>query len=143
MMRAIQRLRLRIRSLVRPGAVDRELDEELRYHLERLVDENHAPGRSPQDARHAAMRALGPVESRKEECRDARGLVLLSSVRQDVVYAFRAIRKAPGFTAVAILSLAFGIGANTPIFSFVNAVLLRPLPYPGSERLVVLRERPL
>ncbi len=135
--------RLRLRSLLRSGHIERELDEELRYHFERLVEENRAAGMSPQDARYAALRALGPVESRKEECRDARGLALLNSVRQDVVYAFRTMRKAPAFTAVAILSLAFGIGANTTIFSFVNAVLLRPLPYPGSERLVVLRERPL
>lgn len=144
MRRAIDKLWLRMRSLLRRETVERELDEELRYHFERLVEDNRAAGMSAEEARYAALRALGPVESSKEQCRDARGgVLLLESVWQDVIYACRALRKAPGFAVVAILSLAFGIGANTTIFSFVNAVLLRPLPYPGSERLVVLRERPL
>ena len=80
-------------------------------------------------------------EERKGEARHAPGLALVDSLRQDVTYALRALRKSPAFSAVAILSLALGIGANTTIFTFVNAVLLRPLPYPESERIVTLRER--
>ena len=139
-MRWIATLRLRLRSLFRSGQVEQELDEELRYHLDRLVDDYVAAGMPPADARYRALREMGAIEPRKEECRDARGLAVVDSLRQDVTYALRALRKSPGFSAVAILSLAFGIGANTTIFTFVNAVLLEPLPYPGSEKLVALHE---
>ena len=139
-MRWIQRLRLRLRSLFRSARVEQELDEELRYHVDRLVDDFLAAGLPPSEARHQALREMGAIEQRKEECRDARGLALVDSLRQDIGYALRALRKSPGFSAVAIVSLAIGIGANTTIFTFVNAVLLEPLPYPGSDRLVTLHE---
>src|SRR5207248_2899538 len=142
-MRWISKIRLRVRSLIQRSRVDRELGEELEYHLDELIDYYASTGMSPAEARYQALREMGPIELRKEECRDARGLAAIESVRQDVTYALRALRKSPGFTAVAILSLAISIGANTTIFTLVNSLLLTPLPFPGAERLVVLHEHKL
>jgi putative ABC transport system permease protein len=142
-MRGISKLRLRIRSLLRRDQVDRELDAELQYHVDRLADEYVGRGVSPRAARYMALRAMGAIEQRKEECRDARGITMIDILRQDATYALRSLRKNPAFTTVAILSLAIGIGVNTTIFALVHAILLRPLPYPDSNRLVILQEQPI
>jgi hypothetical protein len=132
-------VRLRLRSLVSGASVDRELDEELRYHLDRQVDANIARGMTPDAARIAALRVIGGIEQRKEECRDTRGISLIENLLRDVRLAVRQLRKQPGFTATAIVSLALGIGANTAIFQLLNALSLRTLPVRAPHELVEVR----
>jgi predicted permease len=129
---------LRLRSLFHRAQVEQELDEELRYHLDRQIEENIARGMTEDQARSAALRAIGGVERRKEECRDMRRVRLIEDLMQDVRYGLRTLRKSPGFTAVAVLSLALGIGANTAIFSVFDPIVIKSLPVKDPEQLVVL-----
>src|SRR5215510_3664576 len=118
--------------------MDQELDEEMRFHLEQDIEQNIRNGLTPEDARYAALRSFGGVDQSKEECRSARGVGFIDNVVRDVSYGARVLLKNYAFTIVVVLTLALGIGANTAIFSFANGILLRPLPYPQSDRLAVV-----
>jgi predicted permease len=127
-----------MRSLFRRERVEKELDEELQYHLERKIEELTAQGLPPAEARNAAIREMGGLEQRKEECRDARRVRWIEDLFRDVALGLRLLRKNPGFTAVVIIALALGIGANTALFSLFNQVLIRSLPVANPGELVIV-----
>src|SRR6185503_8684879 len=134
----LHRIKRRWRALFRKEELERELEEEMRFHLEREAAQNVRNGMNPDDAHYSALRSFGPMERSKEECRDARRVRLLEEFLQDVRYGKRLLLKNPAVTLIAIVTLALGIGANAAIFSVVNAFLLRPLPYGDPDRLVMV-----
>lgn len=129
-------LRLRLRSLARRETVEAELERELEFHLDQEAEANRAEGLSAEDARRFARRRLGAVAQIEEECRDQRGTAYLENFFGDLRYAFRTLLKTPGFALAIVLTLGLSIGANSAIFSVIDGVLLRPLPYPRSDRIV-------
>ena len=140
----IDRLRymlpLRVRALLRAEQVERDLDDEMRYHLERETAHRVARGESPAAARASALRDFGGVELQKEYVRDVRGGRSFDELVRDVKFAFRSLRRANGFTIVVVLTLSLGIGANSAVFSMIDAVLLHPLPVPRPQQLVSISE---
>ena len=144
--RLLRMIQLRLRSLFRGNEVERELDAELRDHLERQIESHRAAGLSPADARVTALREFGNVPLIQEQVRDTRRVGLVEDALRDLRYALRSMRRAPGYTAVATLSLALAIGANTAIFSLVNVLLLRDVPVARPHEVVevgrLIRERP-
>ena len=134
----------RLRALLRHGELDRGLNAEVRFHIEMETEKNIKQGMSREDARLKALRSFGPMEKHKEETRDARGVSVVETLIADVRYGARALFKHPGYALLAILTLGLGIGANTAIFSVINGVLLKPLPYEHGDRLVIVQQsRPL
>ena len=131
-------LRYRARAVFRRGALERELDAELRFHIEREAEKYVAAGTPHDEALRRARLAFGGVDRIKEESRDARGVRLFETTVDDLRHALRMLRKTPGFTLIVVLTLALGIGACTTIFGAVDAVLLRSLPFPGLDRLMAV-----
>src|SRR5215471_10035409 len=125
----------RLRSLFRRNAAEIELNEELRYHLERQIEENIARGMTPSHARYAALKAFGSVEQWKEGCRDMRGFSFIDDLIRDVRLSLRTLRASPSFAAVAVLTLALGIGSNAAVFGLMHPLLFPATRYPRPSEI--------
>src|SRR5262249_40713992 len=130
---------LRLRSIFRRDKVEQELDAEIQDHMERKQQEYISDGLAPDAARLAALKDMDGLERRKEQCRDARRVGFIEDLLQDLRYGLRMLSRAPGFTAVALLSLGLGIGANTAVFTLINALFLRELPVTKPHELVTVK----
>jgi predicted permease len=137
-MRLLSCLRSWLEAMLRRSRMESEMDEELHFHIEAYAQDLVRSGVPHHEAMRRAKLEFGGAERVKEECREARGVHFLETLFHDVRYGLRALRKSPGFTVVAVLTLAVGIGANSAIFSVINGVLLKPLPYPHPEELIDL-----
>src|SRR5438309_927554 len=129
----------RVRGMFLKRNLERELEDEIRSHLEMQIDDNQRQGMSPDEARYAALRTFGGVEQVKETYRDRRGLPGVETTLQDLRYGLRVLRRSPGFSLLAIFCLTLGIGATTAVFSWIEGILLRPFPtVANQERLVAI-----
>jgi putative ABC transport system permease protein len=135
-----KRVKHKTRALSDGAGMDRELDAEVRFHLDMETQKYIRQGMTPEEARRLAFTNFGPMEKHKEEARDSRGVSWLEELMADLRYGLRTLAKNPGFAALAVVTLGLGIGANTAIFSVINGVLLKPLPYENGDRLVLLQQ---
>jgi hypothetical protein len=133
-MRWYYKLPLRLRSLFRKQQAERELNEEIKVHLQYQIDEYVAQGMDPEVARYAALRSMGGLEQIKEECREMRKVSFIENIVQDLHFGFRLLRRNPGFSILTILCLTVGIGANAAVFSWIEGILFRPFPAIASHR---------
>ena len=135
---SVTRCALRLRGLFAHTQMERELDDEVRFHLDMQIEDNLSAGMNPAEARYAALRSFGAIEPMKENYRERSAFAFVETVAQDLRYAIRTLRRNPSFALTSVATLALAIGANTAMFSVLNAVLFRPLPYRSPEQLAML-----